>query len=388
MNAIANIAATVSTASLDYSVFKKAVLNATKVIDKRNTIPILSTMLIKATRNGALVTGTDCDMITTTFVPGKVESDFVALVDAHKLKAVMDKVKDAADINFVLDGDRLVASIGKLNLTLQQTHQEENFVSELGFSAKLKQSNCAFVLPSATLATILAKIEFAISTEETRYYLNGVFMHINEIRDKLTFVTTDGHRLGCYEMDVPAGAGAMPGKGVLIPRKTVGEVLRMLKRKGCPEDTLIRVTDSAISFAIGEDELLESKQIDGTFPDYRRVMPTANKNRPSIHTAPFIDALKQASAVMTERGKAVKLTFRPGHLMLTCRDPEFGTASTEIPVSCDFELEVGFNAGYLLDILGQMDGGTMMELEDAGSPGVIKDGALEGITYVLMPMRV
>lgn len=388
MNAIANIAATVSTASLDYSVFKKAMLNACKVVEKKNTIPVLGTVMIKASRNGVMVTGTDMDLYTTTHVSGRVSKDFTCLVDAHKLKATMDKVKDAADINFVLDGESLVASIGKLHLTLTQSHNVEDFPIDGTFRQKLKQSNCSFLLPSATLATVLSKIEFAISTEETRYYLNGVFVHVNEDRKKLAFVTTDGYRLARYELDVPAGAGAMQDAGALIPRKTATELLRLLRRKDCPTETLVTVADTGISFMVGEDELLESKLIDGSFPDYQRVIPTQHQHKPSVRTAPFIDGIKQASAVLSERGKAMKLTFTADRLVLACTDPEFGTATTDVHVIDGQDLEIGFNAGYLLQILSQLDGGALLELGDAGDPAIIKDGADDAVTYVLMPTRV
>ena len=388
MNALPNLAATVSTASLDYSVFKKAMTNACKVVERKNTIPVLDTVLIKATRGGALITGTDLDLSTTTFVPGEVSPDFVAIVNAHKLKATMDKVKDSATINFSQEGESLAASIGKLRLSLKQPHEEKDFPDEASFRSEVAASNCSFVLPSSLLANILGKIKFAISAEETRYYLNGVFMHVNEYRKKLTFVTTDGHRLARYEVDVPAGAGAMHEDGVIIPRKTVTELLRLVKRKDCPADTLVRVTKTGVSFTVGEDEVLASKTIDGTFPDYQRVIPTQNSRKIAVHTGPFIDAVKQASAVMTEQSKPVKLAFHPERLVFSCSDPEFGTASTEIRVDNDDTFEVGFNAGYLLEILGQLEGGAMLELEDPGTPGVIKDGALDGLTYALMPLRV
>lgn len=390
MNALANFTPALATASLDYAAFKTAMTNAcSKVVEKRSTITVLSAVLIKATRGGIHVVGTDLDLYTTTFVPGRVSSDFTALIDAHKLKQTMEKVKDAAEINFVQDGPSLVASIGKLNLTLKQDMHEEDFptVGEDCFRARLKRSNASFALPSNLLATIFGKVEFAISSEETRYYLNGVFMHINEHRKKLAFVTTDGHRLARYEIDVPDGADAMPS-GVIIPRKTVGELLRMLKRKGCPAITRITVTDTGISFAIGDDELLESKLVDGTFPDYQRVIPAKNGNKPSVRTGPFIEGIKQASAITSEKGAIVKLAFTPDRLVLTCTDTEFGTASTEVSTLGGQDLVIGFNASYLTQILSQLDGGALLELGEPGDPAIVNDGADDAVTYVLMPARV
>lgn len=388
MNALAQIAGNVSTASLDYSVFKKAVLNACRVVEKKNTIPVLDTFLMFATRNGVQVAGTDLDLYTTTFVPGTVDRDFVALVDAHKLRGVMDKVKDAGTINFSQDGDSLAVSIGKVRLTLKQDIPRADFPEEMAFRDGLKRSNASFHMPSATLAKLLQKVRFAISTEETRYYLNGVFMHVNEYRKRLTFVTTDGHRLARYELPVPSGAGAMPDDGVIIPRKTVEELYRLVSRKGCPTDVMVTVTEAGVSFLIGEDELIESKVIDGTFPDYQRVIPTANEHKIAVHTNPFIEALKQASSIMTEKSRSAKLTLTPGRLQITCKDVDFGAASTEVMVFHDTTLEIGFNSTYLAAILAQLDGGTMLELGGAGDPVIVKDGADECVTYVLMPLRV
>ncbi|MCO5730119.1 DNA polymerase III subunit beta [Rhizobium sp. SSA_523] len=389
MNALAITPTCAETASLDYPIFKKAMLNACRVVEKRNTIAVLDTVLITARSGGVDVIGTDLDIYTTTFVPGSVSADFVALIDAHKLKGLMDKVKDAARINFTLEQGALTAAIGKLRLSLKQDVPEDDFPLEMAFRSSLQRSNVAFTIRASALLTALSKVEFAISTEETRYYLNGVFMHFHEGRGQLTFVATDGHRLGRYEILPPPGCEAMDDAGAIIPRKTVGELLRLLKRKDCPADVAVRVTPTAISFGFNGEEMLESKLVDGTFPDYQRVMPASNSNQVTARTAEFITALKQASSISSDRGKSVKLGIAPEALTLSCSDPDFGSVSTEIYIDTNAEpFEIGFNAQYLLEILGQLDGGAMMHLGDAGSPGIIKDGADNAVTYVLMPLRV
>lgn len=388
MNAMPAIAAFALTASLDYPVFKKAILNACKVVERKNTIPILDTVLIKAVRGGVLVTGTDLDLYTSTFVPGDVSKGFECLIDAHKLKTTMDKVKDAGTINFAMGDERLTATIGKLKLNLKQDLQISDYPDDQTFRDKLKASNCSFVLSSSLLAKILSKVEFAISSEETRYYLHGIFIHVHESRGKLAFVTTDGHRLARYEIDTPAGAGAMQDAGAIIPRKTVTELLRLLKRKGCPADTLVSVTDTGISFRIGEDEHLESKLIDGTFPDYQRVIPANNDKKVLAYVGEMSDAIKQASSIMTERGKAVKVSVSPGKILFTCTDPEFGSASTDIKATTEAEIEIGFNAGYLVEILSHIDGAIELKMNDPGDPTIILDTSDDAVTYVQMPMRV
>lgn len=375
-------------ASLDYSVFKKAVLNACKVIDKGNTIPVLDTLLITSVRGGCHIFGTDLDLCTTTFVPGPSHPDFVAVIDAHKLKGVMDKVTDAPRISFEMrEDEKLLVTIGKVNLTLTQGISRKDFPEDLSFRTNLRTSNASFAVPSSTLATILQKIRFAISTEETRYYLNGVLMHLDEHEKNLAFVATDGHKLARYQIDIPVGAEAAPTFSI-IPRKTVAEVYRMVSRKGCPDQTQITVTETAISFRIGEDEFLESKLVDGTYPDYRRVIPTRNEHKVAIRTEGFITSLKQATAIKSTKDKSAKLSFSPNKVVITCQDVEFGAASTELVAFHDVILEVGMNANYLGEILKHLDGGAMVEMQGPGDPVIIKDGADDCVTYVLMPLRV
>ncbi|MDR6954169.1 DNA polymerase-3 subunit beta [Ancylobacter sp. 3268] len=349
---------------------------------------MLAMVMIKATKGGASIIGTDLDLYTTTFVPGTVTSDFTVLVDAHRLKATLDKVKDAATINFAIDDAALVTSIGKLNLSLHRGLDASEFPLEAAFRTALGTSNCSFVLPAATIAAVLDKVSFAVSTEETRYYLNGIYMHVDEHEQKLCFVATDGHRAALYKVDVPAGAGALPDAGIIIPRKTVAELHRMVSRNGRAQDAMVTAAEKGVSFLVGEDELLESKAIDGTFPDYGRVIPTSNRHRVGIPSAPLIDAIRQASSIMSEKSRRTSLSFSPGRLVVSCSSPEFGTASTEVRITSDFELSIGFNAGYLMQLLGQLDGGAMLEIDDPSGPAVIKDGADPAITYAQMPMRI
>lgn len=388
MNPIHKIEAqSTAAASLHYPLFKVAVINACKVIDKNNTIPVLDTLLITSARGGCHIFGTDLDLCTTTFVPGQSHPDFVAVIDAHKLKGVMDKVTDAPSISFEMrDDEKLLVTIGKVNLTLKQDIHQSDFPDDLSFRTNLRTSNASFVVPSSTLATILQKIRFAISTEETRYYLNGVLMHLDEHEKNLAFVATDGHKLARYQIDIPAGAEAAPTFSI-IPRKTVEEVYRMVSRKGCPEQTQITVTETAISFRIGDDEFLESKLIDGTYPHYQRVIPTRNEHKVAIRTEGFITSLKQATAIKSAKDKGAKLSFSPNKVVITCHDVDFGAASTEMVAFHDVTLEVGMNANYLGEILKQLDGGAMLEMQGPGDPVIIKDGADDGVTYVLMPLR-
>lgn len=377
------------TATLDYSAFKKAVLNACRIVDKRNTIPVLSTLLIRTARNGAIVSGTDLDIYTTTFVSGEVSDGFACIVDAHKLKAMMDKVKDARVITFSQTDERLVATIGKLKLSLTQDIDLDQYPEDAGYRSDLKTTNVNFLLPSAQLATILSKIEFAISTEETRYYLNGVYIHVDENRKKMAFVATDGHRLARYEIAMPEGSEAMQEDGAIVPRKTIAELSRLVARKDCPPDLSISVSKMGIAFSIGhEEEILESKLVDGTFPDYARVIPTCNEHTINVFTADFINGIKQASAISSQRGTKITLKTGDGSLIISSKDADFGTASTDIVAFHDADIEMAFNGGYVLDVLARIDGKTTIMVHDAASPALFKDTLDTDATFVIMPQQI
>jgi len=386
MNAMNPVAAAV--ASLDYDRLLVAMTNACRVVNKRNSLPVLNYVTVTASRRGGVqICGTDLDRYTTTFVPGSADKDFACMLEAHKVLAVLRKAKAAKTVNLSAQGGRVVMSIGKLNVTMAPDVKVDDF-EDAAFREGLKRSNCSFTLKAEDVARILQRISFAISTEETRYYLNGVYMHAHERRPKLVFVTTDGHRLARYEIDAPAGVDAMSSHGAIIPRVTIDELNRLTKRKDCPADIRVTVTDIGVSFLIGEDELLESKLVDGTFPDYNRVIPTGNDHRLRIVPSLMIEAVTQAATVLTERGRSVRLDIGDGWMRASCTDPEFGTADMRIAIENETPLEIGFNADYLLSILERIDGKAEFKFADRDSPVLVFDTGDACVTYVQMPMRV
>jgi DNA polymerase-3 subunit beta len=234
---------------------------------------------------------------------------------------------------------------------------------------------------------LIDKTQFAISTEETRYYLNGIFLHAVEIEGKpvLRAVATDGHRLARVEMPAPAGAVGMPG--VIVPRKTVSEVQRLLED---PEiQVSIELSATKIRFML-ESVVLTSKLIDGTFPDYGRVIPQHNDKSLVVDKALFVSAVDRVSTISSERGRAVKLTLSDGRLVLSVTNPDSGSATEELEVDYTAEpLDIGFNSRYLLDIAAQIDTDTaLLKLADPGSPTLLQDQEGASALYVLMPMRV
>ncbi|HXC75046.1 MAG TPA: DNA polymerase III subunit beta, partial [Sphingomicrobium sp.] len=244
-----------------------------------------------------------------------------------------------------------------------------------------------FGLAAGELKALIDKTRFAISTEETRYYLNGIFMHVSTSGGApvLRAVATDGHRLARVEMMLPDGAAGMPG--VIVPRKTVTEVQRLIEDSGA--EVGIELSSAKIRFSIG-DVVLTSKLIDGTFPDYARVIPSGNDKELVVDKKDFEAAVDRVSTVSSERGRAVKLSLSGGKLILSVTNPDSGSATEEIEVDYDGDpIDIGFNSRYLLDIAAQLDGEVaVLRLADPGSPTLIEDKDAKGSLYVLMPMRV
>ena len=246
---------------------------------------------------------------------------------------------------------------------------------------------CNFSAQSETLRRLFDKSKFAISTEETRYYLNGVYMHSSDGENGrvLRCVATDGHRLARIDTQLPEGADTLPG--VIVPRKTVGELRKLLD-----DDEMkiaVSVSETKIRFSTPEI-ILTSKVIDGSFPDYTRVIPQGNTRRLEVDAAEFAQAVDRVSTVSSERSRAVKLTLEDDRLVLSVNAPDSGAAEEELVVAyADERLEIGFNAKYLLEIAGQVDReNAVFMFNSSGDPTLMREGNDESAVYVVMPMRV
>jgi DNA polymerase III subunit beta len=354
-----------------------------RVVERRNTIPILANVLIKAERSKLSFKATDLDLEITDSIAAEVGPGGSTTVPAHMFYEIVRKLPDGAQIVLEASGDRAVLAIraGRSRFTLQ-TLPESDF-PDLAAGDMVN----TFKLAAGDLKRLIDKTQFAISTEETRYYLNGIYLHTAGTAKAATLraVATDGHRLAQVELALPSGANGMPG--VIVPRKTVGEVQRLIEDSDA--EVTIELSQGKVRFTIG-DVVLTSKLIDGTFPDYARVIPLGNDKELTVDKKEFEQAVDRVSTVSSERGRAVKLSLSNGKLMLSVTNPDSGSATEEIEVEYGSEpLDIGFNSRYLLDIAAQIEGeAAVLKLADPGSPTLIQDRDAKGALYVLMPMRV
>ncbi len=366
--------------TLEKSAFLKALNHVQSVVERRNTIPILSNVMVQAKGNEIKLTATDLDLEIVESVAAEVLQAGAATMPAHMLYDIVRKLPDGAQLELNQAGEKGRVSIlaGRSRFALQALPPED--FPDLA-SGEFSNN---FSLAASELRFLIERTRFAISTEETRYYLNGIYFH--DVGGKhLRAVATDGHRLAQSQMVLPEGAAGMPG--IIVPRKTVLELVKLLE--GEDAEVEVSISSQKIRFASGK-LVLTSKLIDGTFPDYERVIPRGNDKILEADTKQFAEAVDRVSTISFEKSRAVKLALSSGKLSMVVNNPDSGSAEEEIIVSYERDaMEIGFNSRYLLDVAAQVKAETMrFEFNDAGSPTVVRDPKDEHSLFVLMPMRV
>jgi DNA polymerase-3 subunit beta len=369
--------------SIERGALLKAVGQAQSVVERRNTIPILANVLVEAEGDAVSFRATDLDIEVVDAAPAKVERAGATTVSAVTLHEIVRKLPDGALVTLTDDGasGRLTVQAGRSNFALATLPREDFPVMASS------EYTTNFSAPAPVLRRLFDKSKFAISTEETRYYLNGVYMHVADAggRRVLRCVATDGHRLARIDADLPASAEGMPG--VIVPRKTVGELRKLLD----DDEAIIAVSVSETKVRFATPGItLTSKVIDGTFPDYSRVIPTGNSRRLEVDASEFAQAVDRVATVSSERSRAVKLSLDEDRLVLSVNAPDSGAADEELAVAYgDDKLEIGFNAKYLLEIASQVDRENAVFLfNSAGDPTLMREGNDDSAIYVVMPMRV
>jgi DNA polymerase-3 subunit beta len=369
--------------SIERAALLKAMSRAQGVVERKNTIPILANVLIEAEDGNVSLRATDLDIEVIESLEAKVEQAGATTVAAHLLHEIVRKLPDGAELSLNADPatGRLDVVAGRSRFSLATLPREDFPVMASS------EYECSYSLNAPIARRLFDKSKFAVSTEETRYYLNGVYLHVAEEdgSNMLRAVATDGHRLARIDTDLPEGAAEAPG--VIVPRKTVGELRKLLEDDEA--EIAISVSETKIRFSV-EGLVLTSKVIDGAFPDYSRVIPDGNTRRMEVDAAEFASAVDRVATVSQERSRAVKLAMDQDKLTLSVNSPDAGSAAEELVVAYgDETMEIGFNAKYLLEIASQVDReNAVFMFADANAPTLVREGDDTSAVYVVMPMRV
>jgi len=365
-------------ATIERATLLKSLGHVQSVVERRNTIPILSNVLMEAREDGSLrLMATDLDLQVDESVPANVTQPGATTVSAHTFFDIVRKLPEGSQVELSAAEGKMQVVAGRARFNLSTLPRDDFPVIAEG------ELPTRFELPAATLRQIIEKTRFAISSEETRYYLMGIFLHI--VDDQLRAAATDGHRLARVTVGKPEGADGMPD--VIIPRKAVAELYRLLEElEGTVE---ISLSPTKVRFGLGS-AVLTSKLIDGTFPDYNRVIPTANDKLLKLDPKSFSAGVDRVSTIASEKTRAVKISLDRDKVTLSVTSPENGVATEELAADYGADgIEIGFNARYLLDILGEIDGDTVeVHLADAAAPTLLRENDKSNALYVLMPMRV
>jgi DNA polymerase-3 subunit beta len=369
--------------TIERSALLTSLQHVQSVVERRNTIPILSNVKLSAEGTELGLTATDMDIWVYDKTPAEVGASGSITASAHMLFDIVRKLSNDSKVELELGN-----ASGQLSLRSGQTLFSLASLPVEDFPAVSEGDwGCEFQMPAAAICELIDRARFAMSTEETRYYLNGIFLHpISEAKDRaLRAVATDGHRLARVDVDLPPGTEAMPS--VIVPRKAVVELRKLLE--AVDGDVTVSLSDTKARFA-ADSVILTTKLIDGTFPDYQRVIPDGNKKVLRVARQVFSEAVDRVSTVSKDKTRAIKLSLEKNKLLLTAHTPDQGSASEELVVEYDAEdLEIGFNARYLLEMTEQIRGEHIaFKLGDGASPAVVGDGKDLRTIYVLMPMRV
>lgn len=367
---------------IERSALLKALGHVQNVVEKRTTIPILSNVKLKAAGGVLALTATDMELAVTETVEASIRGEGTLTVPAHTFYDIVRKLPDGAQVE--LDATKegtLEARAGSCKFSLSSLGAEEfPVMDDTGLTHH-------FSLPVAELVALIDKTRFAISTEETRYYLNGIYLHAleNQGESVLRSVATDGHRMARMEVALPEGAAGMPS--VIIPRKAVLELRKVAEESA--EVVNISLSATKIRFVCGEVVLL-SKLIDGTFPDYDKVIPANNDKIMEVDTKAFMQAVDRVSTISSEKSRAIRLQIESGKLVLSATGEGNGSAQEELDVQYSADpVDTGFNSRYLMEAVSCADGDTVQFLfSDNSAPVLARDVSDVRALYVVMPMRV
>ncbi len=362
--------------------FFKTLSHLQGIVDKKNTLPILANILIEAKNNTLILSSTDMDISIIEKIKCNVTEDGATTINSQILYDIVRKIDDNSEIEIISNNGKLLTlrSNGS-RFSLACLPKEDYPIIEQD------NSGIDISLESKILFKLIDKTKFAISNEETRYFLNGLYFNITNEDNKniVTIVGTDGHRLAKFSHEIKGKISQLPG--VIIPKKTIYELSKLLSEY----DNAINISISSnkVIFKVG-DIIFISKLIDGSFPDYKRVIPDDNTNILKINREKLLSAVDRVSTIANEKSPVIKFKLLQNILNLNTINNESSTASEDLTINyVGEEIEIGFNSKYIMDIVNNLeDEEISIYLKDNTSPVTAQENSNANLVYVLMPMRV
>lgn len=362
---------------INREVLLKPLINVTGIVERRHTLPILSNLLLNANNNNIQLTATDLEMQISLNIASEIKEPFSTTVSAKKFLDICRSLPEGIDIDMLGKDSRMTVKAGKSRFNLQTLPAADYpiMTKVSGETIKIQISQLAF-------KRLLKQVEFAMAQQDIRYYLNGLLLEVNE--NKLNLVGTDGHRLSFTSATLNQ---PYEKSEVILPRKTVIELIKLLDDSD--EEVLIEVATGQVNFSFGEISLI-SKVIDGKFPDYNRVIPTAHGNTFTANRVEILTAMQRASILSNEKYRGIRMVLSPNNLKLISTNTEQEEAEEELEISYNQEnLDIGFNVTYLIDVLNNTQQENInFSFADANSSCLITVPEDSDYKYVVMPMRI
>ena len=362
--------------------FFKTLTHLQGIVDKKNSLPILSNILIEASDNELTLSSTDMDISIIEKIDCNVLEDGATTINSQILYDIVRKIDDSSEIEIISNNGKLLTLRANGSRFSLACLPKEDFPiidqNNLGVNIKIN---------SKIMFKLIDKTKFAISNEETRYFLNGLYFNINKEENKsiLTLVGTDGHRLAKFSHYIEDNIDQV--SGVIIPKKTIYELSKLLSEKD--QNVLISISSNKIVFTIG-NIIFISKLIDGSFPDYKRVIPNDNSNILKVNREILLSAVDRVSTIANEKSPVIKFKLLQNVLNLNTINNESSTASEDLKINYNGDnIEIGFNSKYIMDIVNNLeDNEISINLKDNTSPIIAIENSNSNLVYVLMPMRV
>ena len=367
---------------IDRDTFLKSLGYANGIIEKKTTLPILSNILIEAKESKIKITSTDLDMVYfEKIIPIEVKKEGAITTSSSILYDILRKLQPSSKVEFTLVNEnklKLVSGKSKFNLLCLLP---DNFPL---IEENIEQEN--FQISPKKLLKLLNKTKISISSDETRHYLNGIFLHKTKLENKsfLCGVATDSHRLSSSSIEIDSNINL---ESVILPKKTIFQLISLLEQG--ENDIKISISKSKIKFEMGASVLI-SKVIDGRFPDYNKVIPKNNDKILEIKLSEFKNSIERVTTVSSDHKEGLKMSISKSEVQLSVNNPNSGEGVENINAKFNSDqLNISFNSRYLTDIASQIENESIViNLKDPGSPVLIRDFLDKNTFHVVMPMKI